>query len=424
MDGAPFDPQAAPWQDRILRRRLLDTLQGLRDCRITIDEAGQKSMLGTPANAPDDTLHAHVRVHDSAFYRQLGLNGSVGAGEAYMDGLWDCDDLVALTRILVRNRDHLDAMETGLARFGGWAMRGWSALMRNTRRGSRRNIAAHYDLGDALFERMLDPTMTYSSAVFPAPDATLEEAQVEKMDRLCRRLALAPGQRVLEIGTGWGGFALHAAGRHGARVTTTTVSRAQYEGARARFARDPAGRRIELLLRDYRDLAGTYDRLVSIEMIEAVGDAFLDGYLRACSERLAPDGAMALQAIVIGDQGYEAARRHVDFIKQYVFPGGCLPSVERIARGVARATDLRFVALEDIGAHYAETLRRWRARFDAAEPELRELGFDDAFLRTWRYYLAYCEAGFEERHIGCVQIVLAKPGHRPPVPGLSTPLAG
>ena len=414
IDGAPFDPQAAPWQDRILRRRLLDTLQGLRDCRITIDEAGQKTTLGTPANAPEDTLHAHVRVHDSAFYRQLGLNGSVGAGEAYMDGLWDCDDLVALTRILVRNRDHLDAMETGLARFGGWAMRGWSALMRNTRRGSRRNIAAHYDLGNELFGLFLDENMMYSSALFEAEDEPLETASTRKLDRICRKLGLGPQHHVLEIGTGWGGFALHAARHYGCRVTTTTISREQHDLARRRVDAAGLGDRITLLIEDYRDLEGRFDRLVSIEMIEAIGHQYLDTYFRTVNRLLKPDGMALIQAITIEDHRYRKALKAVDFIKRHIFPGSFIPSVGVMAGAIARSGDMKLFNLEDIGPSYALTLRAWRQRFVARLDAVRKLGYPERFIRMWLFYLSYCEGGFLERSIGDVQMLLCKPGARPP----------
>ncbi|MFZ1391104.1 MAG: class I SAM-dependent methyltransferase, partial [Dokdonella sp.] len=274
----------------MLRKRMLDMLRGLRDCRITIEEGNGTHVLGTPAGMASDTLVAHVRIHDSSFYRQVGLYGSVGAGEAYMDGLWDCDDLVVLTRILVRNRDRLDAMEGGVARIGCGLLRAWGALMRNTRKGSRRNIAAHYDLGNDLFKLFLDDNLMYSSAIYESEDETIDVASARKLDRICRKLQLGPQHHVLEIGTGWGGFALHAATHSGCRVTTTTISREQHDLARKRIDAAGLGDRVTLLLEDYRDLKGSYDRVVSIEMIEAIGHQYLDSYFRTVNRLLKPDG--------------------------------------------------------------------------------------------------------------------------------------
>lgn len=354
-----------------------------------------------------------LEVLDPRFYRSLVLEGTLGAARSWIAGEWDTDDLPRLIRHVLSSDAALHGLDGPAARAASAVRTLLAPLARNSRAGSRRNIAAHYDLGNELFERMLDPSMAYSSAVFPHADATLEEAQTEKVDRICRRLGLRPEHELVEIGTGWGGFALHAAQHYGARVTTTTLSREQHAYARERIHKADCEDRIRLLLDDYRDLRGTYDRLVSIEMIEAVGARFLPGYFRTCSSLLQPDGAMSIQAIVTGDQGYEAAARHVDFIKEYVFPGGCLPSITRISECVRDETDLRIHHLEDITPHYAETLRRWRARFDAHEREIRALGYGEDFMRMWRFYLAYCEAGFEERHVSCVQIDLVKPRWRP-----------
>ena len=299
---ADSDRHTAPLLDRILRKRLFAMLKDMRDCRISIDEEGETHLLGIAASDPKNTLVAHIHIHESAFYRQVALNGSVGAGEAYMDGLWDCDDLVALTRILVRNRDHLDAMETGLARIGGSALRIWGALMRNTRKGSRRNIAAHYDLGNDLFKLFLDDNLMYSSAIYESEDDTLEVASMRKLERICQKLQLGPQHHVLEIGTGWGGFALYAAMYFGCRVTTTTISREQHDLARERIEAAGLSDRVTLLLEDYRDLKGTYDRVVSIEMIEAIGHQYLDTYFRTVNRLLKPDGMALIQAITIEDK--------------------------------------------------------------------------------------------------------------------------
>ena len=400
--------------DRILRTRLLQTLDGLHGCRVVIEDAQGSHVLGQEASSlPADALHCRLRVHDPAFYRMAALNGSVGAGEAWMEGLWDCDDLVALVRILVRNRDRLDAMETGLARVGGWLMRAGHQLARNTRKGSRRNIAAHYDLGNDLFELFLDASMMYSSAIYEDAGETLEVASNRKLDRICTKLGLRPGHRVVEIGTGWGGFAIHAARHHGCHVTTTTISREQHELASARVQQAGLQDRVTLLLQDYRDLQGTYDRLVSIEMIEAIGHQYLDTYFGKVAALLQPDGQAMIQAITIEDHRYASALRSVDFIKRYIFPGSFIPSVAAMSGSIARASDLRLFNLEDIGPSYALTLAAWRERFHRNAAQVQALGYDQRFMRMWDFYLAYCEGGFRERSIGDVQLWLTRPGARP-----------
>ncbi len=326
-----------------------------------------------------------------------------------MEGHWSCDDLTTLVRILARNRDSTSAMERGIGRLGLPLMRLSHALRRNTRFGSARNIRAHYDLGNDFFELFLDPTLTYSCGVFESDDATLEEASIAKYDRFCQKLDLGPGDHVLEIGSGWGGFAIHAAGKYGCRVTTTTISHEQWRIARERVAAAGLADRVAVLECDYRELEGTYDKLVSIEMIEAVGDRYLDTFFRVCSERLRPDGMMGLQAITTPDQFYAAHVRSVDFIKRYIFPGGSLISVRRVADAIARVTDLRLFQLEDITPHYARTLHSWRERFIVNLDQVRALGYPEQFVRMWEFYLCYCEGGFLERVIGDVQMVLTKP---------------
>ena len=403
----------APLLDRMLRKRMLDMLRGLRDCRITIEEGNGTHVLGTPAGMASDTLVAHVRIHDSSFYRQVGLYGSVGAGEAYMDGLWDCDDLVVLTRILVRNRDRLDAMEGGVARIGCGLLRAWGALMRNTRKGSRRNIAAHYDLGNDLFKLFLDDNLMYSSAIYESEHETIDVASARKLDRICRKLQLGPQHHVLEIGTGWGGFALHAATHSGCRVTTTTISREQHDLARKRIDAAGLGGRVTLLLEDYRDLKGSYDRVVSIEMIEAIGHQYLDSYFRTVNRLLKPDGMALIQAITIEDHRYKQALKAVDFIKRHIFPGSFIPSISVMGSAIGRNSDMKLYNLEDIGPSYALTLRAWRTRFLDRISEVRALGYPERFIRMWVFYLTYCEGGFLERSIGDVQMLLCKPAARP-----------
>jgi cyclopropane-fatty-acyl-phospholipid synthase len=404
-----LSPKASPLAE-LSRRLVLRRLDGLVDGSLAIREAGRS---WTFATGPEH----RVDVLDPGFWPAVALGGSVGAGEAYMDGLWRCDDLVGLVRLLLRNRRVLDGMEGGLARLSAPLRALLHRLRRNTRTGSRRNIAAHYDLGNAFYRLWLDETLMYSCAVFERPDMSLAEASTAKLERICRKLDLKPGDRVLEIGTGWGGFALHAAGRYGCHVTSVTLSREQCDLARRRAADAGLADRVEVLLTDYRDLAGEYDKLVSVEMVEAVGAEYLETYFRQCSRLLKPEGAMLLQAITIADQRYEQALREVDFIQRHIFPGGFLPSVTALTAAMTRRSDLRTVHLEDIGPHYAETLARWRASFLGQLDRVRALGFDERFIRMWDFYLCYCEGGFRERDIGTVQMLLAKPAWRGEVPG-------
>ncbi|MBD8873697.1 cyclopropane-fatty-acyl-phospholipid synthase family protein [Rhodanobacter sp. DHB23] len=397
--------------DRVLRQRLLAQMSGLRHGRLLLQDALGTVVLGTPASGHAE-LVVHVEVLDPGFYRALATHGSVGAGEAYMDGLWHCDDLVGLIRLLVRNRDLLDGMETGWARLGGMALRAWHALQRNTPSGSRRNIAAHYDLGNDFFGLFLSSDLMYSSALWEGADDTLEAASVRKLDAICRRLALQPGDRVIEIGTGWGGFALHAARHYGCHVTTTTISREQHVLASERVAAAGLQDRVTLLLKDYRDLEGSYDKLVSIEMVEAIGAEYLDVYFAKLGALLKPDGLALLQAITIEDHRYAQALKSVDFIKRHVFPGSFIPSVSAMLAAKTRASNLGLIALQDFGDSYARTLHAWRERFMARLGEVRAQGFDERFIRRWEFYLAYCEGGFRERSIGVAHLLLAKPGYR------------
>ena len=358
-------------------------------------------------------LRATVRVHDARFWADVAFGGSVGAGESYTAGHWSADDLTAALRILAANREVMDAIDSGFAALSAPLRKVLHWTARNTRSGSRRNIAAHYDLGNDFFALILDPTMMYSSALFERPAMTLEEAQIAKLERICRRLELKPGERVVEIGTGWGAFALHAAGRYGCHVTTTTISEKQHALARERIRAAGLEDRITLLKRDYRDLDGRYDKLVSIEMIEAVGHQYFGGFFRKCAALLEPHGRMLLQAITIADQNYEAARKSVDFIKRYIFPGCCIPSVTALVSAATRASDLRLAHLDDIGLHYATTLRLWRENLSRNGAAARGLGYAEELLRMWEFYFAYCEAGFAERALGDIHALFVKPGARP-----------
>lgn len=407
-------PEPASFIQAAARRLVLRKLAGIQQGRLQIrdrEEVWQFGRHGQPL---------HLTVHAPAFWPAVAFGGSVGAGESYMDGHWDCDDLTGLVRLLLRNRSVLDGMESGMARLSA-PLRGLTHLFRrNTRAGSRRNIAAHYDLGNDFYRLWLDETLMYSCALFERPDMTLAQASTAKLERICRTLDLQPGDHVLEIGTGWGGFALHAAGHYGCRVTTATISKQQYTLARERIDQAGLSDRVTVLFSDYRDLEGQYDKIVSIEMVEAVGAEHLDTYFRQCGRLLKPDGAMLLQAITIADQRYEAALKNVDFIQKYIFPGGFLPSVSALTATSTRASDLKPVDLVDIGPHYAETLTRWRANFRVALESVRAQGFDERFIRMWEFYLCYCEGGFQERDLGTVQMLLAKSGWRGGLPTRST----
>ena len=400
--------------EAFLRRRLLAQLAPLKGGRLQLRDALGDVTLGDA----DGALQVTVWVDHPAFYRAVAAQGSVGAGESYIRGEWRCDDLVALVQLLVRNRALLDGMERGPARLGGWLLQGWNRLRRNTREGSRRNIAAHYDLGNAFFSLFLSSDLMYSSALYAEPGDTLEVASQRKLARICDQLRLQPGDRVIEIGTGWGGFAVYAALHHGCHVTTTTISREQYALATERVARAGLQDRVTVLLKDYRDLDGQYDKLVSIEMIEAIGAQYLDTYFATLTRLLKPDGLAMLQAITIEDERYEQARRSVDYIKRFVFPGSFIPSLHAMLGAKTRSSDLQLIGQHDFGQSYALTLRAWRRRFLSQLPAVRAQGFDERFIRLWEFYLAYCEGGFLERSIGVSQLLLARPGYRPaPIEG-------
>lgn len=352
-----------------------------------------------------------ISVRNPRFYRRLALGGSLAAAQSYIQGDWEVSDLCRLFTELARHLESTNHLEgiADITRPWRWAVN-W--FRRNNRLGSRRNISAHYDLSNDFFALMLDDSMTYSSGIFTTEHTSLAEAQFEKYDRICRKLKLSPEDHVLEIGTGWGGFAMHAAKNFGCRVTTTTISAEQFQYAQTRIRDSGLDGQIRLLSQDYRDLSGQYDKLVSIEMIEAVGHQYLDQYFARCGELLKPQGAMCLQAITIPDHRFPSYLRSVDFIQRYIFPGGCLPSLGAIAGAISRVTDLRWLHCEDFGTHYATTLDHWRRNFWESIDQVRSMGFDRQFLRTWEYYLCYCLAGFAERQIGVAQLVLVKPQSR------------
>ena len=350
---------------------------------------------------------ATVDVHDDRFYTTLAAGGAVGASEAYMQGMWTCDQLTLLVQVLLRNTSVLRGL--GNAAYKKPLYKLLHLMNRDSVDGSKKNISAHYDLGNKLFENFLDPTMTYSSGFFEQSDSTMQQASTAKLDRICQKLALSESDHVVEIGTGWGSFALHAARNYNCKITTTTISEEQYQLACQRVKDAGMQDRIEIVKKDYRLLTGQYDKLVSIEMIEAVGLAYLGNYFEKCASLLKPAGKMLIQAITIADQQYEFSKRNVDFIQRYIFPGGALPSVTALTNTATNKTDLRMTALEDITGHYATTMRKWREKFYLNVEQITELGYDNRFLRMWEYYLCYCEGGFEEKSIGCVQAEFTKP---------------
>lgn len=388
---------------RVAERAVRTRMHQLTAGRLTVHDGNSTTCFG-PGEEPAATL----TVHDPNFYRSLALGGHIGAAESFVREEWSTDDLTAVIRVLARNREVLDGLETGLARVSQPFLAFLRWANRNTKSGSARNIEAHYDLGNDVFAAFLDETMTYSAGVFADEASSMRDASIEKYDRLCRKLQLHADDHVIEIGTGWGGFAIHAASRYGCLVTTTTISREQYQLATLRIEEAGLADRVSVLMKDYRDLTGTYSKLVSIEMVEAVGHQFLDGYFQQCAKLLEPDGMAAIQAITVRGDWYDPKQKQVDFIKRYIFPGSFIPSLSALSLA-CDTTDLRMVDLEDITPHYAETLRRWRLRFLQAWPEIEAMGFDDDFRRLWEFYFCYCEGGFAEAILGSHQLVFAKP---------------
>jgi len=401
------------WVERLCRRVMLNKLRGLRHGRLSIVDADSRLSFGIEHPGG---LEATVFVHDPSFYVSVALGGSIGAGEAYVRGEWSASDLTTVIRMFAADPDFGDDLDRGLAWLRWPLQRLLHRVNDNTRRRSRLNIAAHYDISNEFFVQFLDPTMTYSCGYFAMPESTLEEASLSKYDRIADKLELGPEDEVLEIGCGWGGFAVRAASRHECRVTGVTISDRQYELARRRVRDAGLEHRVEILKLDYRDLPRKldrrFDKIVSIEMIEAVGHRFLDSYFAICSRMLRPHGRMAIQAITVPDQRYERYRKSVDFLQRYVFPGGCVPSVGALGASISRVTDMTLIGLEEVGSHYARTLEAWRKRLVRNADRIRELGHTEDFLRLWEYYFCYCEGGFRERQIGNVQMVLAKPGYR------------
>jgi cyclopropane-fatty-acyl-phospholipid synthase len=396
--------------EKIAREAIFRLLSKLQVGSLTLHEGPCSHHFGS-VDKPHEP-QAEVHIHSPAVYSQMLTGGSIGSGEAYMKGYWSSPDAMDVMRIFSANLVLLNKFDASQSVFVKLALKIAHRFNRNTYKGSQLNIAAHYDLGNEFFQLFLDPTMMYSSALFSDKSASLEVASETKLDELCQQLELKSDDHLLEIGTGWGGMAIHAAKNFGCRVTTTTISQEQYDFASARVREEGLEGQITLLCEDYRNLTGEYDKLVSIEMIEAVGHDFYQNYFRICSGLLKPNGKMVIQAITMADQRYKEARDSVDFIKRYIFPGGCLPSVAVMAQHIARDTDMQIVHLRDITNDYAETLAHWRQRFLANLEAVRGMGFSEEFVRMWDFYLCYCEGGFRERVISTVQLAFAKPDYR------------
>jgi len=404
--------------DSLFRSSFQRLLSGVRSGSLTILDGASRSTYGSSSAEPD-SLQAHIAIADPAAYRRMVTGSTLGAAESYAEGQWSSDDLTSLIQIMIRNIDVIHGVDRSWSR----AKNLWNwfrhSLRRNTLAGSRRNIHDHYDLGNDFYKLLLDPTLSYSSAIFdfgsssetaePESQESLHRASIRKLDVVCEKLEVGPSDHVLEIGTGWGAMAIHLASKTGCRVTTTTISQEQYRHAVERVAEAGLSDQVTVLQQDYRELSGSYDKIVSIEMIEAVGHQYFDQFFATCSKLLRPGGKMLLQSILIAGQHYQSYIRRTDFIRRYIFPGGCLPSLGAIQRSVDRVTDFQMTRMDDYSHDYAVTLKIWRQSFMSQLTEIRGLGYDEKFVRLWHFYLCYCEAAFRERRTNLAQIVFDKP---------------
>ena len=395
----------------VARELFLRLMRKIKVGTLTVHDGDQVFQFGNDTRP--ESPHADVTIHHHRTYRRVLTGGTIASGEAFIDGDWSSENPTEVTRLFSANMETMESMYDSQHWWMKLALKVAHFANRNTLSGSKKNISAHYDLGNEFFQLFLDPIMMYSSAVFPTAEANLAVAAEHKLELICKQLELQESDHLIEIGTGWGGMAIYAAQHYGCRVTTTTISKEQYDYASKAFAQAGLEDRITLLCDDYRDLTGQFDKLVSIEMIEAVGHEFYESYFSTCSRLLKSNGKMVIQAITIPDQRYDHARQSVDFIKRYIFPGGCLPSIGVITDNLARHTDLHIVSMNDITQDYARTLEAWHHVFLEQLDKVMDMGFDERFIRMWRFYLSYCEGGFRERIIGTFQISMAKPGYRP-----------
>jgi cyclopropane-fatty-acyl-phospholipid synthase len=404
------NPESLGFLGSLAKNQVIKRMRSLPYGRLSIEDGGETYEFGNPADVSG--VKARIIVHDSSALRDFAFGGSIGGAEAYMLGKWSSPNLLEVMRLFCINVDFLNQFDGSRPLWERVQDKLFHFLNRNTEKQARENIARHYDLSNDFFALFLDPEMMYSAAMFPHANASLEEAAIHKIKVSCDKLELRPDDHLLEIGTGWGGLAVYAAKHYGCRVTTTTISREQYDIACERVRNEGLEQQVTVLLEDYRNLAGRFDKLVSVEMIEAVGPEYYAQYFNGCAALLKQDGLMLLQAITMPDQRYDYARRSVDFIQRYIFPGGSLPSHEAIIAAMKENTDMLMVGMQEIGEDYARTLQVWHERFHARLDEVRALGFDEYFIRMWNYYLCYCQGGFEERIIGTSQILFAKPGWR------------
>lgn len=398
--------------DNMARGLIYSRFMNITEGFLEIEEAYRDGEVYSFGDAKNAFTSVRIRILHPRAYTRMAFGGSIGCGESYMDGDWTCEQLTDLIRIFARNREVVMQIDNGIMNIVHPISKFFHRLRKNSITGSEKNIHAHYDLGNDFFELFLDPSWMYSSGVYLKKESTLEEAQFEKLDRICRKLRLSKSDHLIEIGTGWGGFAIHAARHYGCKVTTTTISKKQFELANERVKAAGLQDQIEILYLDYRLLQGKYDKLVSIEMIEAVGLEFLGTYFEKCSSLLKDDGEMLIQAITIKEQYYENAKNSVDFIQRYIFPGSGIPSVESISKAVKENTDLQMTHMEDFGPHYARTLAEWAVRLKSNHSELLKRGYEEELYRMWQFYFSYCEGGFSERSIGVMQLKLSKPGSR------------
>lgn len=396
--------------NKACKKLLFSFLNKLKKGQLTIHEGKDSYTFGN-AEINNSAIAAVITINNPSAYKQFITGGSIGAAEAYIDKLWDCEDLTQLVQLFAVNQSLLDKLEKRFAFFSFMASRLAHLKNRNSESGSKKNILAHYDLGNDMYTEFLDESMMYSSAKFIDGTETLSQAQTIKLTKICDQLDLKETDHLIEIGTGWGGLAVFACQNYGCRVTTTTISDKQFQFAKERIERLGLSDKITLLKQDYRQLSGSYDKLVSVEMIEAVGHNYLATFFNKCNSLLKPQGKMLLQAITIADQRYDYYRKSVDFIQKYIFPGGCLPSIAIMANHIKSQSTMVIESIDDFGLDYAKTIEHWKVAFNKAQDNLHALGYDERFMRLWNYYLCYCQGGFKEKQISVVHLVANKIGH-------------
>ena len=420
IDTKPIElPKNSLILDKVARKIILGYFKEIKEGQITVKENSDHMVFGEVT--PNFPVKATIEVQNPRMYMDIAAKGLNGSADAFIKGWWTCDNLTNLVRIFTRNRDTANKFESGIANLAIWALKLSHSCRRNNLKESLRNIHAHYDLGNEFFSTFLDDTRMYSCAIFTKPESSLHEASLTKIDRICKKLNLSPADHLLEIGTGWGGFALYAAKNYGCRITSTTISQEQFIFSENLIKKNGLQDQVTILKKDFRELEGQFDKLVSIEMIEAIGHRLYKTFFQKCGQLLKPEGLLAIQAITITDNLFHESKDFIDFIKQYIFPGSCIPSISALC-SAASSSDIKLFHLEDITPHYARTLKEWRTNFLQNKSRVKNLGFTNPFIRLWLFYLCYCEGGFIERQIGNVQMVFTKPLCRrdPILPALET----